>query len=185
TANSFATVNVPESHLDMVRAGAIIYGDFPNHPEFKRMMAFKTQIAAVNNYLKGSTVGYDQTYTLTRDSKLANLPVGYSDGYRRSFSNKAFVLVNGQKAPVVGRVSMNTVMVDVTDIPEAKAGDEVVLFGRQGNAEVQSSDLTSLTGHILTEAYTPWSNSNPQVIKPLQSQQQVILTNNKVTTNAN
>ncbi|MDC5478078.1 alanine racemase [Acinetobacter baumannii] len=184
TANSFATVNVPESHLDMVRAGAIIYGDFPNHPEYKRMMAFKTQIAAVNNYLKGSTVGYDQTYTLTRDSKLANLPVGYSDGYRRSFSNKAFVLVNGQKAPVVGRVSMNTVMVDVTDIPEAKAGDEVVLFGRQGNAEVQSSDLTSLTGHILTEAYTPWSNSNPQVIKPIQSPQQVILTNSKVAATA-
>lgn len=79
---------------------------------------------------------------------------------------------------------MNTVMVDVTDIPEAKAGDEVVLFGRQGNAEVQSSDLTSLTGHILTEAYTPWSNSNPQVIKPIQSPQQVILTNSKVAATA-
>ncbi len=86
---------------------------------------------------------------------------------------------------MVGRVSMNTVMVDVTDIPEAKAGDEVVLFGRQGDAEVKTSDLTSLTGHILTEAYIPWSNSNPQVIKPLQSQQQVILTNNKVTAKAN
>ncbi|MDU6100621.1 MAG: alanine racemase C-terminal domain-containing protein, partial [Acinetobacter sp.] len=143
------------------------------------------QIAAVNNYLKDSTVGYDQTYTLKRDSRLANLPVGYSDGYRRSFSNKAFVLINGQKAPVVGRVSMNTVMVDVTDIPESKAGDEVVLFGHQGNAEVKTSDLTSLTGHILTEAYIPWSNSNPQVIQPLQSQQQVILTNNKVAAKAN
>jgi alanine racemase len=109
-------------------------------------------------------------------------PVGYSDGYRRSFSNKAFVLNNGQKAPVVGRVSMNTVMVDVTDIPEAKAGDEVVLYGRQGNAEVQSSDLTSLTGHILTEAYTLWSNSNPQVIKPIQSQQSTQISNHQVTT---
>lgn len=79
---------------------------------------------------------------------------------------------------------MNTVMVDVTDIPQAKAGDEVVLYGRQGNAEVQSSDLTSLTGHILTETYIPWSNSNPQVIKPIQSQQQVILTNSNVTATA-
>ena len=181
TANSFTTLNVPEAHLDMVRAGAIIYGDgFPDHPEFKRMMAFKTQVAVVNDYLKNSTVGYDQTYTLKRDSKLANLPVGYSDGYRRSFSNKAYVLVHGQKAPVVGRVSMNTVMIDVTDIPQVKAGDEVVLYGYQGNAEVKSSDLTSLTGNILTEAYIPWSNSNPQVIKPLQPQQQTQPTNHKV-----
>ncbi|TCM68020.1 alanine racemase [Acinetobacter calcoaceticus] len=171
TANSFTTLNVPEARLDMVRAGSIMYGDgFPDHPEYKRMMAFKTQIAVVNNYLKDSTVGYDQTFTLTRDSKLANLPVGYSDGYRRNFSNKAYVLVRGQKAPVVGRVSMNTVMVDVTDIPGVKAGDEVVLYGTQGNAEVKTSDLEELTGNLLAEAYTPWSNSNPQVKKQVKLQ---------------
>lgn len=180
TANSFTTLNVPEAHLDMVRAGSIIYGDgFPDHPEFKHMMAFKTQVAVVNNYLKDSTVGYDQTFTLKRDSKLANLPVGYSDGYRRNFSNKAYVLVHGQKAPVVGRVSMNTVMIDVTDIPEVKAGDEVVLYGAQGNADVKASDLEELTGNLLAEAYTPWSYSNPQVKKSAKLQENIEPANNK------
>lgn len=186
TANSFATLNVPEAHLDMVRPGAIMYGDaFPDHPEFKYMMAFKTRVTVVNDYLKNSTVGYDQTYTLNRDSKLANLPVGYSDGYRRNFSNKAYVLVRGQKAPVVGRVSMNTVMVDVTDIPGVKASDEVVLYGKQGNAEIKASDLEALIGNFLAEAYTPWSNSNPQLKKPIQQQEKAELSNTKAMAESN
>ncbi|MCP6705687.1 alanine racemase, partial [Klebsiella pneumoniae] len=74
TANSFATLTVPESHLDMVRAGGVIYGDsLPDRVEYKKLMTFKTQVATVNAYLKGTTVGYDQTYTLKRDSLLANL----------------------------------------------------------------------------------------------------------------
>ena len=169
TANSFTTLNVPEARLDLVRAGAILYGDgFPSYPEFKRMMSFKTQVAVVNRYLKDSTVGYDQTYTLKRDSSLANLPVGYSDGYRRDFSNKAYVLIHEQKAPVVGRVSMNTVMVDVTDIPDVKAGDEVVLYGSQGNAEVKTEDLENITKNLLADAYIPWSYSNLLIMKKLE-----------------
>ena len=108
-------------------------------------------------------MGYDQTYTLKRDSYLANLPVGYSDGYRRAFSNKAYVLIRGHKVPVVGRTSMNTTMVDVTDFPDIRAEDEVILFGRQGNAEVKQSDLEEYNGALLADVYTIWGNSNPKV----------------------
>ncbi|WP_281070030.1 alanine racemase [Acinetobacter zhairhuonensis] len=164
TANSFATLTVPESHLDMVRAGGVIYGDsIPDRVEYKKLMTFKTQVATVNAYLKGTTVGYDQTYTLKRDSLLANLPMGYSDGYRRAFSNKAYVLIRGHKVPVVGRTSMNTTMVDVTDFPDIRANDEVVLFGQQGNQSVKQSDLEDYNGALLADVYTMWGNSNPKI----------------------
>ena len=165
TANSFATLTVPESHLDMVRAGGVIYGDsLPDRAEYKKLMTFKTQVATVNAYLKGTTVGYDQTYTLKRDSLLANLPLGYSDGYRRAFSNKAYVLIRGHKVPVVGRTSMNTSMVDVTDFPDIRANDEVVLFGEQRGATVKQSDLEEYNGALLADVYTMWGNSNPKVV---------------------
>lgn len=119
TANSFATLAVPESRLDMVRPGGLLYGDtIPKHVEYHKIMAFKSKVASVNAYPKGSTVGYDRTFTLKRDSRLANLPLGYSDGYRRVFTNKGHVLIRGHKVPVVGKVSMNTTMVDVTDFPD-------------------------------------------------------------------
>ena len=165
TANSFATLTVPESHLDMVRAGGVIYGDsIPDRVEYKKLMTFKTQVATVNAYLKGTTVGYDRTYTLKRDSLLANLPMGYSDGYRRAFSNKAYVLIRGHKVPVVGRTSMNTTMVDVTDFPDIRANDEVVLFGEQRGATVKQSDLEEYNGALLADVYIMWGNSNPKVV---------------------
>lgn len=165
-ANSFATLEVPESHLDMVRPGGLLYGDtIPSYTEYRRVMAFKTRVAAVNAYPAGNTVGYDRTYTLKRDSLLANLPLGYSDGYRRVFTNKGYVLVNGQRAPVVGKVSMNTTMVDVTDIPGVKPGDEVVLFGKQGNAEITQTEMEDINGALLADLYTVWGNSNPRRLK--------------------
>jgi alanine racemase len=101
---------------------------------------------------------------LKRDSLLANLPLGYSDGYRRAFSNKAYVLIRGHKVPVVGRTSMNTSMVDVTDFPDIRANDEVVLFGEQRGATVKQSDLEEYNGALLADVYTMWGNSNPKVV---------------------
>ena len=94
-----------------------------------------------------------------QDSLLANLPVGYSDGYRRAYSNKGSVLVRGRRAPVVGRVTMNTTMVDVTDIPGVEAGDEAVLFGRQGDDQITQAEIEALTGVILADQYTVWGLS--------------------------
>jgi len=166
SANTQTTLEVPEGWFDMVRPGRVIYGEVgPSYPEFSTLMSFKSRVTAVNAYPKGSGVGYDHTRTLARDSLLANIPVGYSDGYRRILSNRASVLINGQRAPMVGRISMNTFMVDVTDIPGVKAGDEVVLFGKQGEAEITQAELEEVLEVFLAENYTLWSTANPRVLK--------------------
>ncbi|RQR46342.1 alanine racemase [Burkholderia sp. Bp9126] len=162
-ANSFATLNLPESHLDMVRTGAALYGYIGSRPAFDHVVAFKSRVAAVNFYPRGNTVGYDRAFTLERDSLLANIPVGYSDGYRRAFTNKGSVLVRGERAPVVGKVSMNTLMVDVTDIAGVRSGDEVVLFGKQGSEEVTQAEVEEITGVLLADQYAVWGNSNPKI----------------------
>lgn len=166
-ANSFVSLNVPEGWFDMVRPGAILFGEpYYERPEYQYIMSFKSRVASVNFYPKGSTVGYDRTYTLTRDSYLANLPFGYSDGYRRAFTNKGHVLINGHKVPDVGKISMNTTMVDVTDYPDIKEGDEVVIFGKQGNAEITQTEIEDITGTLFTEIYANWGNSNPKFVNP-------------------
>lgn len=166
TANSFAVQHIPESHLDMVRPGGALYGyGGTPKPPFDHVAAFKSRVTSVNAYPAGDTVSYDRTFVLKRDSLLANLPVGYSDGYRRAYSNKGAVLIRGKRAPVVGRVTMNTTMVDVTDIPGVLAGDEAVLFGRQGEDRITQAEIEELTGVILADQYTIWGNSNPKVLR--------------------
>lgn len=162
-ANSFALQHVPESRLDMVRPGGALYGyGGTPKPPFAHVAAFKTRVASVQAFPAGDTVSYDRTFTLQRDSLLANLPVGYSDGYRRAYSNKGSVLVRGRRAPVLGRVTMNTTMVDVTDIPGVQAGDEVVLFGRQGGEQITQAEIEAWTGVILADQYSVWGALNPK-----------------------
>ncbi|MDH4612140.1 alanine racemase [Pseudomonas sp. BN102] len=165
TANSFATLEVPEARLDMVRTGGALFGDtVPARTEYKRVMQFKSHVASVNSYPAGNSVGYDRTFTLGRDSRLANITVGYSDGYRRVFTNKGHVLIQGHRVPVVGKVSMNTLMVDVTDFPGVKAGDEVVLFGKQGASEIAQSEMEDINGALLADLYTVWGSANPKIL---------------------
>ncbi|USZ14631.1 alanine racemase [Moraxella sp. FZFQ2102] len=170
TANSFSTIAVPESHLDMVRPGGLIYGDtIDAKPAYKPIMSFKTKVASVQFYPAGTTVGYDGTHTLTRDSYLANLPFGYSDGYRRAFTNKGIVLIGGMRAPVLGKTSMNTTMVDVTDIVAkhpVKINDEVVIYGSQGDERITQAEVEEINDALLADLYTIWGNSNPRLIKP-------------------
>ncbi len=164
-ANSFTTLEVPEARLDLVRPGGALYGDsIPSHTEYQPVLSFKSRVASVNPYPKGNTVCYNRTFTLLRDSRLANIPVGYSDGYRRVFSNKAHVLIRGHRCPVVGRVTMNTVMVDVTDFPDVQMGDEVVLFGKQGAAEITQTELEDISATYLVELYCVWGRVNPRIL---------------------
>lgn len=166
SANSYAAHVVPESQLDLVRCGSALYGDTAAYSkEYRHAMAFKSRVAAVQSYPAGNTVSYDRTFRLTRASRLANIPVGYSDGYRRAFSGKASVLIRGQRCPVLGRVTMNSIVVDVTDHPEAQAGDEVVLFGAQGAAEVTQDELETGAGTLWVELATSWGASNPRVLR--------------------
>lgn len=169
-ANSFATIRVPDSHLDMVRVGGLIYGDTVDaNPAYEPTMTFKSRVASVQFYPKGTTVGYDGTFTLQRDSYLANLPFGYSDGYRRAFTNKGVVLIQGARVPVIGKVSMNTTMVDVTDLIESDvevaSNDEVVIYGKQGDRAVTQGEIEDINGALLADLYTVWGNSNPRFIK--------------------
>jgi alanine racemase len=163
-ANTFATLTVPESWLDRVRVGGVFYGDTIASNDYKRVMTFKSSIAALNHYPKGNTVGYDRTYTLKRDSVLANIPVGYADGYRRVFSNAGHVLIQGQRVPVVGKTSMNTVMVDVTGLKNVNPGDEVVFFGKQGNAEITATEVEDISGALFTEMSILWGATNKRVL---------------------
>ncbi|MFT3755434.1 MAG: alanine racemase [Pseudoxanthomonas sp.] len=165
-ANSFAVQHIPESHLDMVRPGGALYGyGGTPKPPFEHVASFKSRVASVQAYSAGDTVSYDRTFTLQRDSLLANVPVGYSDGYRRVYSNKGAMLIRGRRAPVVGNVTMNTTMADVTDIPGVQAGDEVVLFGRQGGERITQAEIEELSGVILADQYTIWGNSNPKLLR--------------------
>ena len=165
-ANSFAVQHAPDTHLDMVRPGGALYGyGGTPKPPFAHVASFKTTVASVQAYRAGDRVSYDGTYTLERDSLLANLPVGYSDGYRRAHSNQADVLVRGQRARVLGNVTMNTTMVDVTDIPGVQAGDEVVLFGAQGQQRITQAEIEKISGVVLADQYTIWGASNPKIVR--------------------
>ena len=165
-ANSYAVQHIPEAHLDMVRPGGALYGyGGTPKPPFAHVASFKSRVASVQAYPAGDTVSYDRTCVLKRDSLLANIPVGYSDGYRRAYSNKGAMLIRGRRAPVMGNVTMNTTMVDVTDIPGVQAGDEVVLFGKQGNAEITLAEVEQITGVILADQYTVWGTSNPKILR--------------------
>lgn len=166
TANSYATIAVPESRLDFVRPGSLLYGAMTApDAEFQQVMAFKSRVASVNPYPAGNTVAYDRTYTLERDSRLANIPIGYSDGYRRAFSNQGEVLIRGHRCPVVGRVTMNTLLVDVTDFPDIEMNDEVVLYGKQGDEEITRADVQQDGGTVLVELTTLWGQANPKFPK--------------------
>lgn len=166
-ANSYAVQHIPEAHLDMVRPGGALYGyGGTPKPPFAHVASFKSRVASVQAYPAGDTVSYDRTCVLKRDSLLANIPAGYSDGYRRAYSNKGAMLIRGQRAPVMGNVTMNTTMVDVTDIPGVQAGDEVVLFGKQGDAEITLAEVEQITGVILADQYTVWGTSNPKILRP-------------------
>jgi alanine racemase len=165
-ANSFTTLEVPAAHLDMVRTGAILFGCLPAYPDFQPIASLKSRVASVNAYAAGNTVAYDRTLCLSRDSRLANIPVGYADGYRRALSNRGQALIRGRVYPVVGRVTMNTLMVDVTESPDILPGDEVVLFGTQGGSRIDVASIEAAAGTIYPDLCVGWGNSVTRVAVP-------------------
>lgn len=133
-ANSAALTELQEYQLDMVRQGITLYGLHPAHmidcyKDFEPVMTVKTKVAFVKELPAGETIGYGRTYTLNRKSIIATVPIGYADGISRRLSNRGYMLINGQQAPIIGRVCMDQTMLDVTDIPGVKLGDEVTVFG--------------------------------------------------------
>ncbi|MFZ5974300.1 MAG: alanine racemase [Bacillota bacterium] len=169
-ANSAAILDLPETHYDMVRAGIAMYGCYPSAEVQKTVplypvMKWKTVILHVKKIPAGETVSYGRTFTTERDTFVATIPVGYGDGYKRLLSNRAHVLVRGEKAPVIGRVCMDQTMIDVTDIPDVLPGDEVVLLGRQGNESVTADQMAEWAETISYEILLSVSQRVPRVYK--------------------
>jgi alanine racemase len=172
-ANSAAALLWPETRLDMVRLGIALYGFWPGpavqrasaaKPPLRPVLTWKTRVAAVKTVECGAGVGYSGSYVTTRESRLAVLPLGYYDGYSRSLSDLGQVLVHGRRAPVCGRVSMNLMTVDVTDIPAVQPGDEVVLIGRQGTATIAAEEMAAWLGTIHYEVTARINPLLPRVV---------------------
>jgi alanine racemase len=117
-------------------------------------MRLRTQILQLRKLPKGHGVSYDQTFVCSRESRIATLPIGYADGYPRHLSNTGSVLVGGRRAPIVGRICMDSTMIDVTDVPGVAIGDEVVLWGRQGEEEIRVAEVAAWADTIAYEILT-------------------------------
>lgn len=181
-ANSAATLLWPQAQLDLVRVGISSYGLWPSRETLlsaalegrsriplSPALTWKTRIAQLKRVEVGEFVGYGCTFMATHPTRLAILPVGYYDGYDRGLSNLAYVLIRGQRAPVRGRVCMNILMVDVTDIPEARLEDEVVLLGEQGGHRLTAEQLGDWSGTINYEVVARIADHVPRMaVKPTE-----------------
>lgn len=157
-ANSAATVARPEAHGTLVRPGIMLYGEMPS-PRFtgeislRPVLRWSTAISHLKEVGPGTPISYGSKWTAPRPSRIATLPVGYADGYCRSFTNTAQVLVRGQRVPVVGTVCMDQTMIDVTDVPGVEVGDEVVLLGAQGEGRIDAGELAGWAQTIHYEIF--------------------------------
>ncbi len=151
--NSGGIVNYPEYHWDMVRAGILLYGLIPDTGckgkiQLNPVMELKSAISMVKNVKAGSKISYGRTYTAPRDMRIATLPIGYADGYHRSLSNRGKMLVAGQYAKIVGRVCMDQLLLDVTEIPEACEGMEVTIVGQGGDKRITMEEVARLSDTV-------------------------------------
>ncbi|MDD5449619.1 MAG: alanine racemase [Candidatus Omnitrophica bacterium] len=167
-ANSIATIDLKRSHLNMVRPGIIIYGMYPKKGfakffKLKPALSLKTKIVYIKDLPQGRSISYGRTYIADKDTRIATLPIGYADGYERILSNKAYVLVKGKRARVVGKVTMDQVMIDVGHIRNAGIGDEVVLIGKQGRDRITTEELARLCGTIPYEIVCSIGSRVPRV----------------------
>ena len=167
-ANSAATITQPAAYFDMVRPGIMLYGAYPS-PAMAQQIALKpvlswhTKILQLKKVPAGTSISYGQTFITKRESLIATLPVGYADGYQRVLSNRGEALVRGKRAPVAGRVCMDLTMLDVTDIRNVQQGDEVVLLGRQGDAEITADEMAAWAHTISYEIFTSIGARVPRI----------------------
>jgi alanine racemase len=150
-SNSPSILRFPEMHLDLVRPGIILHGLSPSDDvqvptDFRPVLTLKTMVAAVKTLPPGSPVSYGGTYVTPAYERIAVIPIGYADGFRRKPVNWGEVLVRGRRAPIVGRVCMDQCMINVTHIPGVKMGDEVVLIGSQGDDQIQAEEVALKLG---------------------------------------
>ena len=154
----------------MVRVGGSLYGFlrdvFPSNidsPALRPVMSLRSRIVLLKKVSKGEPLGYGCTFKTTRDSLIATLPIGYDDGYRRDLSNRGRVIIRGQFAPVVGRVSMDLTLIDVTDVQGAALDDEVILLGSDGKLRISAEDIAEMIDTISYEVSCGISSRVPRI----------------------
>ncbi|WP_438024372.1 alanine racemase [Sorangium sp. So ce233] len=168
-SNSAAMLRLPAAWLDVVRPGVALFGISPCAglaPDLKPVIRVRSEIVALRTIAKGDRIGYGHTWQASRESVVATVPMGYADGLSRQLSNRGAGLVRGQRAPIAGAVSMDLTMLDVTDVPGARVGDEVVFLGTQdgplGRATISAEEIAGLTGTIAWEVLTSISRRVPR-----------------------
>ena len=161
-AASAALVARPDVHYNLVRPGHSLYG---LEDGYEPILSLTTRVVYLKEVLPGASISYNRSFIATKPMKVATLPVGYGDGYMRVLSNKATVLIRGQHCRVLGNVTMDMMMVDVTHVPGVCVGDEVVLVGRQGDEEITLKQLAELAGTIDYELCTQLNARVPRIYK--------------------
>ncbi len=170
-SNSAGIVRFPSAHYSLVRPGIMLYGyhTMPHTvqaPDLRPVLSLTTRIAQLRLIQPGETVSYNRTFMAKRPTRIAVLPIGYSDGVSRHLSNRGHVLIRGRRAPIVGIVCMDMVMVDVTEIQDVTVGDEAVLIGEQGHERITARDIAEWTGTISYEVLCAISSQIPRRYRP-------------------
>lgn len=168
-SNSAGIIDYPEANLDVVRAGIILYGLWPSSEVSKDKITLKSalslysQIVYIKEVPPGTPISYGGTYTTEKKTKIATITVGYGDGYPRLLSNKGYVLVKGMRCPILGRICMDQLMIDVTEVDSVKEGDEVTLIGGCGDKKITMEELGELSGRFNYELACELGKRIPRV----------------------
>lgn len=168
-ANSAAIMEIASSHYEMVRPGIILYGCYPseevdkNQLALKPVMSVKANIVQLKKVSAGTSVSYGRKYTATKDSLIATIPLGYADGLPRPYSSRGKVIVNGVFAPIAGNICMDQCMIDVTNVPYVRLGDEVTIMGKDGIYEILADDIATATETINYEIVCAFGQRLPKV----------------------
>lgn len=168
-SNSAGIIDLPQANLDLVRAGIILYGLWPSSEVNKEavlltpVLSLKSHVVYVKEVEAGVPVSYNGTYVTKDVTRIATIPVGYADGYPRNLSNTGSVLIAGKRAPIIGRICMDQLMVDVTDIPQCKEGDEVTLIGKDGDEVITMEELGDISGRFNYEFACEIGKRTPRV----------------------
>ncbi len=167
-SNSAALMQIPEARFNMVRAGIAMYGLYPDpglHPpgfELIPAMQLKSRVSFVKSLPPGHTISYGRTYSCSRETRVATVPIGYADGYSRLLSNKSWAVIRNQRVPLLGTVCMDQCMFDVSEVNGVQEGDEVLLFGRPENG-ITADDIASIIGTINYEVVCAVSSRVPRI----------------------
>ena len=168
-SNSAAIMEIASAHYDTVRPGIILYGCYPSDEvdrsqiDLKPVMSVKANIVHLKKVPAGTTVSYGRKWTATKDSLIATIPLGYADGFPRPYSGKGKVIVNGVEAPIAGNICMDQCMIDVTNVPYVRLGDEVTIMGKDGIHEILADDIAVATGTINYEIVCAFGQRLPKV----------------------